>query len=538
MAGTRLALSIVYLIEIPLLVYLAIHYAIQSSKSLKTKWKPSNQPFFPNRHGMKLLQEHNVEQSLSQLRSLMNKALFIDVEIPLRFVKNDDVDIDDDMRELVLSALEEGINMSNGHIANVKFSNVEGLHDELFTTCDDIDVELLLDKNVETKIESDGRHDFFVAFGCEESLLTVGDNGSMLMKFENELSIEEIRSIIKSDVSDTIRQIFHVNSDSAKKKKHAGSRRASRIVMSIVDPDPSSHAANSQDAMKHRTRLEKVLMGALEESLVPMVEVIDQFVNTSISVQSLPYYGYDLSAQSVEHVYDEGSIDYTLSTSLIKNILLNGDLSDIAQGFVSPDMPDDTAEEVIQLMLFLPEGFYTPFYAENGNTWSRAFAVPDRNLAVSIMNLPYEIPQEAPEELEPESELKPADDAALNEYYEYEVQRSLAYLGSFLRRQFGLSPQLSRSGVLHFVGNITVEYTRAQYGIAKWEIDVLMRDWIQVKMEEALVSLERVYELIHFRPMISFPLKVRLYECLYLESLSIAIFQWSQRNLLSDEIVS
>jgi len=180
MAGTRLALSIVFLIEIPLLVCLAIHYAIQSSKSLKTKWKPSNQPFFPNRHGMKLLQEHNVEQSLTQLRSLMNKAHFIDVEIPLRFVKNDDVDIDDDMRELVLSALEEGINISHGHIANVKFSNVEGLHDELFTTCDDIDMELLLDKNVETRIESDGRHDFFVAFGCEESLLTVGDNGSML----------------------------------------------------------------------------------------------------------------------------------------------------------------------------------------------------------------------------------------------------------------------------------------------------------------------------------------------------------------------
>ena len=108
MAGTRLALSIVFLIEIPLLILFAIHHSLKKSSTLETKWYPTNQPFLPHRSGISLLLKHDANSTISKMRSIMNEPNFkINVEFHVRFLGTG---LDASERDEAFHALVDGVN--------------------------------------------------------------------------------------------------------------------------------------------------------------------------------------------------------------------------------------------------------------------------------------------------------------------------------------------------------------------------------------------------------------------------------------------
>ena len=531
MAGTRLALSIVFLIEIPLLILFAIHHSLKKSSTLETKWYPTNQPFLPHRSGISLLRKHDANSTISRMRSIMNEPDFkINVEFHVRFLGTG---LDASERDEAFHALVDGVNANANDNAGspedpfvqAKIQHVQNPTGTAGFGCHESDFKDLVSNG---EHHGHGGYNIFIASECQESAtaLDIGEDGTILVrlpKLNKPANANTDWDVFSLDVPSVMHYLLH--SSTAKnddwKSKYASKPKPStsqlRLVVTVVDPDPSSHGSHSHDhgqtAIQHSQRLNQILAESLEE-MQHMFEKLGPLRDVTVSMQNLPYHGHDLSSDAIRSEYSDGTKDYIALADNVEEYLLYGDLSHLTEGFVSPDITMSFNEqEMMQLILFVPEGGKQPMYIETaGPNWGTAFSMPEKNLAVSIVNLPDIIKKgdEVEAEVDVDDSAKSSMDAiSLDDSYKREIQKSLSYFGTFLREHFGLSPRQPHSVDISSENTIVAKHARAKHGVALWEVESLMRNTMHWKAEAVLSTLEQVDELIFYRPSISLPEKVR-----------------------------
>lgn len=503
MAGTRLALSVVYLLEIPLLVYFAISYAIQNSKNYKTKWYPTNQPFVPHRDGISILNKHDTKSTITEMRSSVNNQDFgIEVDFNLRFFGDGASE-----NSALYEALVDGVDERDLDTAFVR-SKVQYKQDEIEMFplgCHDSNIETMLDDET----NQDGlTYDIFVASDCEESTVHISDHGNLYVRLENGIAAEDVRSIFKDDVSFLIQKLVHNTAIDGWKPK-----LAHRLLISVVDSDPASHYTQYQNAIQHSHRINEVLTDALDE-MQPLVAKFSELVNITLSTQNLPYYGRDLTYYATRHEYESGAEDFILSRSDAQEILLRGDLSFLTQGSASPDISENMNEEIVPLILYVPEKERRPLFIGSGDKWSTSFFMPGRNLGFATVNLP---------DVEASND---TDHKALEGVYKYEVQSALSYLAAFLRHYFHLPPQQPHLEDSDFK-YLSANHERTHAGAATWEIESLMRKTIPLKVEITLSTLEQTHSLIVQRPGIALTneLAIKMLHCTNVLNRAIALIR-------------
>jgi len=509
MAGTRLALTLVYLIEIPLLIILAARHAILNSRSIKTKWHPAHQPVFAHRSGVSILERENFDDNLSQITSILNQK--VNADVFLRFLGKDGTHIDEEYKDRAFMSLMDGLDVQKASMpydsfVNLRLHNVKHSNDIAIQNCNDVDVTLF-SEHLHAGIRYARGYNIFVSMDCEDSLVDVSENGSMLVRFKKGIPEEDILILLKTEVSPLIHGLLY---DGAKKKKrNKFPTRASKLLISLVDPNPSSHATNIQNALEHHRRLNNSFMGMMDHTLVPMIDRLSQYVDIKIATpESLPYFGPDLSSHANENEFEDGSIDYSFSIQTAKEILSDGDLSHIAHGLATPDIEEDFYVDTIRIILYLADGEVTPMFAESDGTWSRAFSLPGNNIAVALINIPSEVEFSHDEQYD--EIIDKSSDIRLDEYYEYEMERALSYMGSFLRNHFGLASQQPHYDVLEESNVLPVHHEPAKFGVAQWELDCLLRETLHIKATEVLESLNQMNELIRVRSRLSITTEVRL----------------------------
>ena len=508
MAGTRLLLTLVYLIEIPLLIFLAVRHAILNSRSLKTKWHPAHLPVFAHRSGVSILERENFNGSLSQITSILNQK--VNADVFLRFLGKDGTHIDEEYKDRAFMSLMDGLEMQKSRMThdssvNLRLHNVEHSNDVAIQNCNDVDVTVF-SEHLNADIRYARGYNIFVSLDCEDSHVDVSENGSMLVRFKKGIAEEDILILLKTEVSPLIHRLLY---GATKKKRNKFPTRASKLFISLVDPNPSSHATNIQNALEHQTRLNNSFMGMMDHTLVPMIDRLSQYVDITIATpESLPYFGHDLASHANENELVDGFRDYSFSIQKAKEILSDGDLSHIAHGSATPDIEEDFYVDTIRIILYLADGEFTPMFAESDGTWSRAFSLPGNNIAVALINIPSEV--EFSHDEQHDEIIDKSSGIRLDEYYEYEMERALSYMGSFLRNHFGLASQQPHNEELEESSVLPVHHEPAKFGVAQWELDCLLRETLHMKANEVLESLKQMNELIRVRSRLSITTKVRL----------------------------
>lgn len=504
MTGTRLALSLIYLIEIPLLVFIAVRYAVANSRSIKTKWYPAHQPILPHRSGVSLLERENLNKSISQLSSLLEQK--VNADIYLRFLGKDGVHIDEGYKDRAFMSLMDGLESHkhqgrgyNDSLVKLQLHNV--VHNvnhpsEISSkNCNEIeDINTLYSEHLDEDERYARGYNIFVATDCETSIVDVNENGSMLVRFKRNIPEEDILILLKTHVSPLIQELLYAK----KIRRNKFPTRASRLLVSLVDPNPSSHAINLQSAIEHHKRLNDAFMETMKETLVPMIGKLSQYVDIAIATpQILPYYGQDLSSYANRNEYEDGTVDYSIPIKGAKEILMHGDLAQVAQRVATSAIEDDLHVDIIHIVLFIADGEATPMFAESAGKWSRAFSLPNNNLALALINVPKEM------ELSNDERSRETMEFELDQYYKYEMKRALSYMGTFLRTHFGLASQQPHELVWEESDVLPIHHGRAQNGVAQWELDHLHRETLHVKAREVLESLKQTNELINLRSRLS-----------------------------------
>jgi hypothetical protein len=505
MAGTRLLLTLVYLIEIPLLIFLAVRHAILNSRSLKTKWHPAHLPVFAHRSGVSILEGENFNGSLSQITSILNQK--VNADVFLRFVGKDGTRINEEYKDRAFMSLMDGLEVQKARMTHessviIRLHNVEHSNDIAIQNCNDVDVTSF-SEHLNADMRYARGYNIFVSMDCEDSLVKVSENGSTFVRFKKGISEDDILILLKTEVSPLIHRLLY---GATKKKRNKFPTRASKVLISLVDPNPSSHVTNIQNALEHHTRLNNSFMGMMDHTLVPMIDRLSQYVDITIATpESLPYFGHDLASHATENELEDGFIDYSFSIQKAKEILSDGDLSHIAHGSATPDIEEDFYVDTIRIILYLADGELTPMFAEKDDTWSRAFSLPSNNIALALINIPSEVKFSYDDEITDKS-----SDIRLDEYYEYEMKRALSYIGSFLRTHFGLASQQPHYEEVEESNVLPVHHEPAKFGVAQWELDCLLRETLHMKANEVLESLKQMNELIRVRSRLSITTKVRL----------------------------
>mmetsp|Transcript_21971 Transcript_21971/g.33399 ORF Transcript_21971/g.33399 Transcript_21971/m.33399 type:complete len:747 (-) Transcript_21971:22-2262(-) len=669
MAGTRLALSFVYAFEVFALAALAVFYAVSKSHSISTKWYPSNQPFIPVRSGMKLLTDYNFSGELEELRQQIDKlsmqvnlgVLFIDEHDGKHQDSARTLSVS--LREGILTSLQEEAEMSSKSISTedsiseklVKIFPFFRINTDInFVPNDDLcqekNIEKLLQKQVVDRLDDSDltaqqpNHSYNIyitKMDCNifekrsedertidattlNPVLDIHENGSMMLRLPQHLSDIDVYNIVRQEVWPEIWHLIYGNNPVPSTVSGIPSPVASslypsgmptQINLSIVDANPSSrvgsrHGISSEK--NHHRHLNTLIMEAMDKSLAPMVrtklsQVTASTKKTDISliIQSLPYYGMDLSTSSYHSHYEDGSEDYTLTLRVANRLLLQGELADVAQGFVSPilskgrtnedDITSSTTSSQedwesfnkIQLFLYVPDAESTPLYVTTGgdniNGWSNAFSVPNKHAAMSILNIPRplsfksdllttaDIKSETAitlnstgniddsngdielaeslriEEREDQGlytmpvDFEEESDEARDDRYKDEIRKSLSKLGSFLRREFGFERKENTSSSQRDIRyNVYINHLRADFGIAQWEIDRLLRRNIKLNVKSSVILLERVYQLVHLRKGLSFSLTSaeRMIECADLIKKALEVIENTRSDNQIDETSS
>lgn len=510
MAGTRLFLSIVYLIEIPLLIYIAFRHAVANSRSIKTKWYPTHQPILPHRSGVSLLERENLDASLSQLSSrfsMMEQKVIADIY--LRFLGKDGAEIDAEYKDRAFMALLDGLEIHkhearahNDSYVNLHLHNVDHSNDESISNCDEVSNSFFGEHLNKDERYARGYH-LFVAVNCDTSNIDVSENGSMLVRFERGIAEDDILILLKTHVSPLVHELLYTR----KTQRHSFPTRASRLLISLVDPNPSSHATNLQSAIEHHARLNDSFIETMEDTLVPMIGRLSQYVDISIATpQSLPYYGQDLSSRANQNEYDDGTVDYSISIKEAKEILMYGDLAQVTQRAVTSAIEEDLHVDIIHIVLFIADGEATPMFAESAGRWSRAFSLPSNNLVVALVNVPKEIDFSNNEEYE--GTIDEISTIELDKHYKYEMKRALSYAGTFLRTHYGLESQQPHDVKSEESAILPIRHERVHNGVAQWELDRLVRETVHMKAKEVLESLKQTNELIQMRSRLSITMEV------------------------------
>lgn len=504
MAGTRLALSIIYLIEIPLLVILALKYAVDKSSNIETKWYPMYQPFLPHSSGKSLLRKFNADDGIYKMRSLVHRPDFkLDVEFNLIFLG---VGLDASGRDEAFHLVNDGV-LSLNEIESSKESRV---HAKILKTddsmgsagfgCDDDDDNKI--KEI-TNLHQEGSYHIFIATGCQDSMIIIGEDGNIIVRLPSE-DMKASREFLSIGVPSVINQLLYsITEQTSKILTHR-----LRIVVSVVDPDPSSHGYDSttqidESVIAHSHLLNQILADSMDKVQL-MFEKLSPFRSITATIQNLPYHGLDLSSSAIRGEYDDGSEDFTLLANDVEDYLLFGDISGFTGLFLSPDVATDFNAQTMQWVLFVAEGGKHPLYVEmEGPKWGTAVSMPEKNLALSILNLPN-IEKEGSQV---DDEGSPVENLIIDKVYEREIQKAVSYFGTFLRDQVGLSTPQPHSDSTSF-GSISIVHARAKNGVAFWEVDSLMRNTMHSRIKMILSTLEQVLELIHSRPNLSVSEKV------------------------------
>lgn len=551
MAGTRLLLSIVFLIEIPLLIIIAIWSAVNSSKDKAAKWHPDHQPFLANRRGLGTLQQkYDFLKRMAEFKEtntfLWRPSLNVDV-----FMYWDDPSAKDMVFQTLKQSIHERLIQSQSlSDIEVAVSSVNVGHERESDSLDLLvgsicrtghspsALETSLTKNPHELLQvavssSSSQYDalgyipVIVASGCRESNVYISETGSIMVTFQSNLSRDDIFHLLKTRVSEEIRRQISMSYDTLNqilKQPSPSMTACSKVVLSLVDPDPQSHAAVPyQNAIEHGQRLNRALVNVTKEYIIPLMDKLSEYSNMTLYTQILPYHGLDVLSHVRKNEYMDDTVDYTITTMDARKVFLSGDLAHFMQGFVSPyveeEPSDDGCGNVIQIVLYVAQGDMRPMYVlEEGidNRWSTAFALPDKNVAISIMNLAHDMDWNHHDFVDNKNVTDGSKEMSsnwlheqLDDLYQSQTQSSVAYLASYMRQSLGLlSPQPyllmdttssdSTEKVL-----LPVYRERPKNGVAKWEVDLLIRNAIPFKIRHILNSLENVNDLIQMRRGIS-----------------------------------
>jgi len=486
---------------------LSCYYAINNSASDKIKWYYDSQPLLPNRSGLSFLQEHNIDSALHELFSILDGPdLGVNVDFHLRFLGTS---LDAQEREKVFQTLVNAVaadaNNSDSLVrANVKYAPQALTTGETYG-CQESDLdELVPDSNHKG-------YNIFVASGCEESILEIHEDGNMHLRLASKDANEASRlNIFENEVPELIHEMLYMDITDGLRvptqlKKHKKSKL--RLMVSVVDPDPETHGSQRQDAIEHSQRLNQMLVQSME-LMEPMFEKLGPFLDIAMSTHHLPYHGRDFSHSAVQNEYDDDTIDFIVSNQNAADYFLHGEIAHLTGGLLSPDIiTADSNEETVQLVLYLPEAHKQPLFVEDAElSWGAAFSIPEKNLAVAILNLPDLNPKvndEAQAQTETE-DLTNSEEVSLDDVYQKEIKVALSYFGTFLREKAGLSPYQPHSIELT-ADNLTVRHIRAKHGVALWEVESLARNSIWTKAETALSILNNIYKLTLSRPRLCLP---------------------------------
>lgn len=557
MAGTRLLLSIVFLIEIPLLVIIALWSAVNSSKDKPTKWHPDHQPFLPNRRGLDVLHKYNFARKMAELQE-MNVASSrpsFNVDVFLYGAEQNSQDamfqtLNQSIHEsLIQSKLSYNIDVrvssdpkrgsssldlpGERNCKTTATSSLSGSSSSNTAASPWAAQEALQNSYNPISSPQDystGYIPVILAIGCKESKVYVTETGSVTVTFHNNISHNDIFHLLKTRVSDVIHRQLTMSVETLNQMSQRNPSSAySKVILSLVDPDPSSHAVRYQDAIEHTQRLNRALVNVTKEYVIPFMAKLAEYSNLTLYTQNLPYHGQDVLSHVRKNEYTDDTVDYTLSTMDARKVLLDGDLAHYTQGFVPPYVEEgfgsseDCCDKVMHFLMYVAKGDMTPMYVldEIDNRWSTAFALPDRNLAISIMNFAQDLDLN---KYDRDGNKNVTEDYAkdgtrlpwtslheLDDLYHSQVQSSFAFLATYLRQYFGLlspQPHLMDSITDSIASNskeeqLPVYRERPKDGVAQWEVDLLIRNTIHFKITHILESLEKVYALIEIRHAIS-----------------------------------
>jgi len=584
MAGTRLLLSVVFLIEIPLLIIVALWSATNTSKDKVVKWHPDHQPFLPNRKGLDRLQKFGFSQKLAELQDASNvfswhPSFHVDVFVycnddnEQRPSANDQSAQEKAVFQSLNQSIHERIIQSKfSSVYNVEVSSINSTSNpEKESNSSKLDLLLVAERictstgidpllsqetlwqNMRRPISSSqynalGYIPVIVATGCTtESQMYISETGSVLVTFHNNLSRNDIFHLLETQVSSVVHHQVSMSYETLHRlsqQQRAPSVACSKVILSLVDPDPSSHSIGGyQDAIEHTQRLNHVLVNVTKEYVIPFLVKLSEYSNMTLYTQHLPYHGQDILSHVKRNEYTDDTVDYTLSTMDVRQAVLNGDLAYFTQGFVPPYVEevgssDDGCVNVFQLILYVARGDMTPMYVleEVNDRWSTAFALSDRNLAMSIMNIAPHMDvkgdyngAESDNNATSNSMVNNASkdlsnllliDELDNLYYS-QARDSVAYLASYVRQHMALmSPQpyltMDNSSSDSKEDILRVYRERPKDGVAQWEVDLLIRNTMHSKITHILNSLENVHDLIQVRHGLSVPEKsaMKILQCM------------------------
>ncbi|GFH61500.1 hypothetical protein CTEN210_17976 [Chaetoceros tenuissimus] len=405
----------------------------------------------------------------------------------LRFLGKNGKHLSEDFKQSSLMALLRGLEGYN----TFKLHNVEHV----------LDLQADCTAPWDT-IEQEG-YTLFIAIDCPTTLLKIQENGNMFVQFQKD---ENIFKLFEKDIAEQVANLYPIIEVPTSKQQ---------IMWSVVDPDPNSHTL---PALSHLEHIQSVLHQELEYSIRPMLDAFhihgcDIYTKSPILY---PYYGKDVSDRMKKNEYTDESVDYTLSTVHVKESLLYGDLKHVVQN-VQFDTENEH-ENVIHLVIYVPNGSQTPSYLTLDGSWSRAFAIPDRNTAFVLVNIPNS--KMVYKEFQGENSTHIPSEQDVQEHmeqvYQHEISRAVAYLGTFLRTHYGLSAiQPHRQEYEN--DSLRIEHEQTLVGVTTWELNAVRRNQFDKMTRDILETLENIVTLVQVRSRLSISQEfAEMYEhCLY-----------------------
>lgn len=463
MAGTRLFLVIVYLVQISIIVLTSV------SNSLKGRGKSTwynyrnHQSILPVRSGTLLLADF--QTTLNNLKSLISSTT-VEVRVELCF---SDGAFSEEEQVSTLSFLEDAFSELNNTTRSLKFI-----------------LRPPISKDTEKNRKNGNLSNVYqLYFSLDEMLseiqyhakLDVDDEGQMLFRVKSGLHRDDYYHLIRNDLTFHLKYML-LNNDVV-------SIPATEITVTLVDSDPLSHMPsneNSNHVINHQTTLKSAFMHEMNKTLSKMVySRLNLYRHFGLRTQTYKWLGFDLTTNAQEMIDSNGNRQHVLHTDIAAELLMGGDLSKLMHGSIVPLYKNFGLPESINCILFIPTASCTPLFFINAGKESEAIILERKHTILSIANIDQSADQ--------------LDDFG----YSYGLHKSLSLIGGFIRQIVGLH-ELRRE---YTIGKLHVYYEHGYGGIRLWEIENLIRGSFHSDAIKVVESLERVFDLILVRNHIS-----------------------------------
>lgn len=577
MSGTRLYIIIIYSIQIIFLFALAFYLSIQNSYSkTQNKWSRIHLPFVTDRRGLSSLKssrgaddDGNNNGDLFSLLYEIKKDYYdinqVQLYVTHHGIESDEnILVEDDRHNNVLQdSLQRGIDYhmidhdgtttSTTPIVTVKSS----INNDLEYDCNEVDLLKIptLDNYIvqENKELSDlssltFMYPIHIIHNCHDGdkvKIDINDFGAIVIRFARNATWEAKKFALEHSISDFLSSWLISSSSSSSsfgsssstttsssstttsstkvsQKRNILSYSSIKVVSTLIDSDPMSHVSPTTNTsivtpFDHYQLLLGVFQEQMNQSISSMINQLSEettttspkaglYQSTNLLFHGVTYIGQDFVTKAIHTEYqNDVPNDYIISLNTATDMIHNGEIGNsigLFDGSSSSADEGNVNELVLNLVFFLPPSTSMPLFIQNddhdgSSSWSPALTTSRKNTLFSIVNI--------------DTNLKGHELV-----YQNAVRQSISYVGSQIRKQFGLTPipldALGKHSYSSDEDEILVEYhytSPTSLGIAPWEVDKLTRYSWSVKVDKAVQLIERIEKLVHSRNMIAISLEVR-----------------------------